>query len=280
MIKLEQDKYPLTSEALSKVDYNILFARAVTEGHIQGTIYADNIESPATFYIVHPYGMSLLLGSPGNNRFNLWFRDYALNKDGLRIKRPEWVQIYPLGWDQVFIDLFRDRLIKSSEAKPSKRKVIELNTRVNFKFNREKYLEYNKPFEDPGFQIVRTDKEYFCKTNGAVVPKNFWEDAEQFYHKGIGFSLIYNNALAATAFSAFILDNKLELGIETMPDYRRMGFAQKACSALIDYCLQNQFEPIWSCRLENIGSFNLAIGLGFEPTKYLPYYRLSDEEPQ
>jgi hypothetical protein len=35
-----------------------------------------------------------------------------------------------------------------------------------------------------------------------------------------------NKKLAATAYSAFIHDNKLELGIRTIPDFRGKGFAQ------------------------------------------------------
>lgn len=34
-------------------------------------------------------------------------------------------------------------------------------------------------------------------------------------------------------------------------------------------------EPIWSCRLENTGSYKLAQKIGFLPTAEIPYYRLS-----
>jgi len=54
--------------------------------------------------------------------------------------------------------------------------------------------------------------------------------------------------LEESAYSAYIHDNYLELGIETVEEYRGKGLAQYVCSALIDYCLQNNFEPVWSCR--------------------------------
>ena len=95
------------------------------------------------------------------------------------------------------------------------------------------------------------------------------------YENGIGFSLLYKNKLATTAYSAFIIEDKLEIGIETIEEYRGKGFAQYTCAALIDYCITNNYEPVWSCRLENIGSYKLAIKLGFEPTRKLPFYRLS-----
>jgi RimJ/RimL family protein N-acetyltransferase len=72
------------------------------------------------------------------------------------------------------------------------------------------------------------------------------------------------------------MDNMLELGMETVPKFRGKGFAQHTCSQLIDYCLDNDYEPIWACRLENIGSVRLAEKLGFKSTIQIPYYRLSD----
>ena len=103
---------------------------------------------------------------------------------------------------------------------------------------------------------------------------HFWTDAENFLKHGAGFSLFYNNELASTAYSAYVHDNFLEIGIETIEAYRGKGLAQFVCSALIDYCLQNNLEPVWSCRLENTASCKLARKLGFEPVSKRSYYRL------
>jgi len=110
---------------------------------------------------------------------------------------------------------------------------------------------------------------------GSVAPSSFWDSADDFFENGIGFSLFYENKLASTAFSAFIHDDKLEIGIETIEAFRGKGFVKYVCSSLIDYCLENGYEPIWSCRKENINSYKLAQKLGFEPIKEIPFYRLS-----
>ncbi|MCL1874757.1 MAG: GNAT family N-acetyltransferase [Synergistaceae bacterium] len=72
----------------------------------------------------------------------------------------------------------------------------------------------------------------------------------------------------------YLHDDKLEIGIETVEKYRGMGFARAACMALIDYCIENGLEPVWSCRLENTPSTNLAKSLGFFETMRLPYYHI------
>lgn len=111
---------------------------------------------------------------------------------------------------------------------------------------------------------------------GSVIPSNFFRDADDFEKNGIGFSLFEDDNLATTAYSAFIQDNKIELGMETLKEYRGKGYAQLACAALIDYCIAHKYDPVWACRLENIGSFKLAQKLGFQPTEELKYYRLSN----
>ncbi|MNP00830.1 GNAT acetyltransferase [compost metagenome] len=109
---------------------------------------------------------------------------------------------------------------------------------------------------------------------GSVIPRYFWKDEEQFDEIGLGYSLIYDGEIAATAFSAYKNGNQLEIGIETLEKYRGKGFAKMVCSALIDACLKSGLEPVWACRLENEGSYQLAQKLGFVPSVCVPYYKL------
>jgi len=274
MILLNESKYDKVLKPLMDVTINNLFARSVVEEKVNGFVYVDNTEYPGTFYVIHPYGMSLLFGETDNDDFNSKFLDHALNTFKIRDKY-EWLQAFPESWNEKISILFGDNLIKSKDNPGnSKSNKIEENTRVNFKFNKGKYLDFRNKNNNKDFVILRTDKEMFENMQGSVVPKHFWNNAESFFNQGVGFSLIYKDILVSTAYSAFIHDNKLELGIETLEAYRGKGFALFTCSSLIDYCLDNDYEPIWSCRLENTGSFILAQKLGFEPTIYIPYYRL------
>ena len=276
MILIDKSKYGKVLKPLMEVKINNLFARSVVEKKVEGFVYVDNTENPGTFYIIHPYGMSLLFGETDNDSFNSKFIDHAFNTYRIRDKY-EWLQAFPESWNKEISLLFGDSLIKSKDNQDNSKnhKIVE-NTRVNFKFNKEKYLDLRSRDNNKEYQILRTDKEMFENMQGSVVPKYFWNDAETFFNQGVGFSLIYNNRLVSTAYSAFIHDNKLELGIETIETFRGKGFAFYTCSSLIDYCIDNNYEPVWSCRLENAGSFKLANKLGFEPTIYIPFYRLID----
>jgi GNAT superfamily N-acetyltransferase len=274
MILLEKEKYKKLIEPLSGVKINHLFARSVIEHCVTGKVYVDNKNNPATFYIVHPYGVSLLFGKYDNYDFNKSFKEYALNTGKIRDEY-EWMQTYPRDWDIILSELFEGCIVKSSDNIDNKDNGrIELNTRVNFKFNLSKYLDLKERTIGTDLKMVRTDKQIFKDMKGSVIPLYFWDSAEDFFTKGVGYSLFHNGELASTAYSAFIHDDKLEIGIETIEKFRGKGYAQYTCSRLIDYCLENNYVPIWSCKLENVNSYRLALKLGFEPTLEIPFYRL------
>ncbi len=277
MYKLPEEQYSRIEEYLQPVNFNHLFARSVLQRSVSGTVYGDDLNHATTFYIVHKYGMSLLFGDHRNNTFNNSFRAYALNTNRQR-KGHEWMQAYPEQWHPVLHDLFESTLIRSADNKENlSQSVIELNTRVNFAFDKKKFTNINKvTLPDPGITIKESTAEIFDLMHGVVVPRAFWDSAATFGARGVAFSLYDDGNLAATSFSSFLAPGKLELGIETLQPYRGFGYAQRVCAALIDYCLKEGLEPIWACRLENTGSFRLARKLGFEPSMELPYYRLSD----
>lgn len=276
MKELSKEDYPKVIDVLKKVKINNLFARAVVENHVSGKVYVNDKNYPTTFYVVHPYGMSLLFGKYDNQKFNQAFKEYALNKKNIRDSY-EWMQTYPKQWNLVLEGLFEDSLVKSSENELNHTKnIIEQNTRVNFKFDLKKYRELKKDIKAPQTVAKRTGRKEFENMQGTVIPLNFWNNSNDFYENAIGYSAYYNNELACTAYASFIIDNFLELGIETIPKFRGKGLARYTCSKLIDYCIENAYEPVWACRLDNIGSYKLAQKLGFDDVLQIPYYRLSN----
>jgi hypothetical protein len=262
MIILPENQYKKALPILQEVPFNNLFARAVVRRSVSGKVYADNETNPEVFYIVHPYGMSLLIGNWQNKTFIEQFKKYIKNDQFNRTKA-DWMQAYPAHWNSEIEKLQLEHNLP-----------IKMFTRVNFKFNQTSYLQKTKPGLAEDIKVVRTDELLFSQMQGTVVPLNFWNNADDFFKNGYGFSCLYQNQLAATAYSAFLLPPYLEIGIETAEAFRGKGLAQIACSALIEYCLANHLEPVWACRKDNTGSYILAQKLGFKPLLELPYYKL------
>ena len=272
---LAKENFSKLSDLVKQIPFNNLFARSVVENMVTGMVYVDNPLDIKTAYIIHPYGMTLLLGDINQEDFNQQFKMYALNTENKRSSF-EWMQTYPSHWENKLNKIFGELLIKSDENDLKNEKgIIELNTRVNFKFYKSSYLTKKVEKYNPDIEIVPTDRQLFREMRGTVVPKYFWDSEDDFFENGMAYSLLYKGELASMAFSSYKLDDQFELGIETHPEFRGKGLAEIVCSSLIDYCIDNNYEPIWACRKENIGSYKLALKLGFHPLLELPYYRLS-----
>jgi RimJ/RimL family protein N-acetyltransferase len=275
---LNKDQYYKAVKPLEDVVFNHLFARAVVEQKIDGLIYTDNSDAPQSFYVVHPYGMSLLFGNNKKEEFNTQLINYLINKNKIR-NRAEWMQVYPEDWSARLLTSLGNQLLTKKQKNegriPESGFVkVEEQTRVNFKFDPNIYSEFRKRNRVCDAEILRTQEDEFQNMPGTVVPMYFWQNASQFLNDGVGFSLRFNGELSCTAFSAFIDNGQLELGIETAAQFRGKGFAMHTCATLIDYCLENGYDPVWSCRFENTGSYLLAQKLGFVPVHYHPFYKV------
>lgn len=279
MIRLEEKDYDKVSGPLHEVNINTLFAENVVRQDMPGAVYVDDAARPEVFYIAHPYGMSILFGDTEKEAFNRALRDYLLDNHKTRTGS-EWLQVYPDAWNERIRRILGPGVVRPAQAQTAQGGsdaagpfVIE-HERVNFAFDRHRYLNSARQADSADFDIVRTSKDMFDRIPGSVVPKHFWRDGAAFEQAGIGYSLICNGDIAATAFSALRNEKELEIGIETAEKYQGNGFAQKVCSALIDDCLNRGLEPVWACRRGNEGSYRLAQKLGFVPSLTIPYYCL------
>ncbi|MFD1774812.1 GNAT family N-acetyltransferase [Paenibacillus rhizophilus] len=278
MIELAPEDYYKAFPLLDQVKINTMFAEVVLRNHIPGRVYVDSRENPRAFYVAHPYRMSLLFGDSGDDSFTHGLYDYITNQSAAR-HQMEWLQADPAGeWSRVIDSMLasHNSSLEDHGLSPDdlENKKIQRNTRVNFSFDRDAYLDAKQNFPRHEEPVVSLTKELFFAQSGSVVPRFFWRDAEHFADKGVGYSLLREGEVASTSFSAFLSASQLEIGIETSDAHRGQGYAISVCSALIDYCLERNLEPVWACRLENQGSYNLAQKLGFRPSVILPYYRL------
>ena len=71
-------------------------------------------------------------------------------------------------------------------------------------------------------------------------------------------------------------NNKCDISVETIEGYRGKGYATLVCAKLIEYCFDNNIEPVWECRDDNVSSAQLANKLGFTHIRNIAYY-IKDE---
>jgi GNAT superfamily N-acetyltransferase len=242
---------------LSDLPINELFARSVLRGRVGGRAWVDSPEAPSLLHILHPYGMSLLVGQVSPQALP------ALSEHLLG--REQWLQLWPTAGTEALAEAL-------STASAGK---VQRFVRSNFRFDARTHAARRREFKaPPGVELVQMDGGHFKSLDCSVSPRAFWRDAAHFEREGLGFCTQRGGEATATAFAAFLIDGQLEIGIETLPAWRAQGHALWAASALIEACQQRGLVPVWSCRRENVASWRLAQKLGFVPTLELPYFRL------
>lgn len=275
MNRLPPSNYHLAAAMLRDVPINTYFVQVIITGQVEGTIYTDNIDSPTVLYFHHPYGMTLLIGSTDKQDFNTAFVDYMLDPN-CRCERDEWMQAYPETWDAKLKVLLGGKLTTVHKEEGGYKDKVEQFVRVNFKFDVDEFQRAIATSDLNHLTIVPTTREMFEAIPGSVTPKYFFKSSEYFLQHGFSLTLLTgdNQVPASTAFTSYVIDDVWEIGIESDPKYRGKGFAFAVCAKFIEHCLPLGKEPVWSCRKENVGSYVLALKLGFKPTREIPYYRL------
>ena len=279
---LNTNRYNIVIDRLKEIPFNTLFANSVLTNAVKGKVFVNNIESPGSFLVCHPYGMSLLFGDVNNELFNDDLTKYFLNKDNHRTKT-EWLQVFPNDWNNKIYELSNNNIIDYNNI--SNGKIEDINNYISenrkgrlIQWNRINFFYNNKPIsieiKDDNLELHPVNKDNISLIYGSVVPKAFWNSETDFLQNGIGFILLNKGDFVSVAFSAFRDNEKLEIGVETSDKYRKKGMARIVCNALLNYCIDNNLEPIWSCKKENTGSYNLALSLGFIEKYTLPYYEL------
>ena len=271
MVELPDSKFGTLLSRLEQVPFNHLFARAVLEGHAAGRVWVDDPARPGFAHILTRYGMSLAWGDGGPEAPGWQILGRHL-RDGHYRNKDEWLQV------QLGSDAFQfDDLIACETPPPGTQPggdSCQRYVRLNFRFERGRHNGMSNLMVEPGLRLRPMTSDEFALPDVTVSPHLFWANFEQCQAAGGGWCVESSGAVCALAFTAFRSGRRLELGIETRAAYRRRGYAHLAAQALINDCLAEDLEPIWSCHGDNTGSVATARRLGFVDTHRLPYYRL------
>ncbi|MGO0062997.1 GNAT family N-acetyltransferase [Brevibacillus fluminis] len=273
MIQLHPQEYAKAAPLVRSVPFNNLFARVVIENKVDGHVFVDDALNPSVSLIVHKYGMALLCGNHENDAFNHQLTRF--------LKHPavafpaKYLLTHPEQWEQKLTALFGSKMREvDGQQQGQENDAFCLQTqRINYAYASPSCLH---DIQVPAsFTVTKIDQDLYRKIHevqSTVVPEHFWNSAEDFLENGIGFALLYDDQIVSASFASYIVDDQLELGVETTAAFRKKGYSVYAASALVSYCLANGYQPLWACRRENIGSSRLAERLGFVPASYHPYF--------
>jgi hypothetical protein len=95
-----------------------------------------------------------------------------------------------------------------------------------------------------------------------------WFSPEDFFQHGFGFCLIRDRTIASVCMTDCVCNQRCEIGIKTVPEYRRQGLAAIAVAATVEYAVAHDVTSIgWHCLRSNTGSIAVAEKVGFMKVK-------------
>lgn len=246
------------------------YPASILDGLQTGRILVDNTIVPQAAIFWHYCGIAYVTGKTENPDFiqtlyKLLDRTYETNQRNFYLivakEAHNWIPL---------LDSFHEN-----------NHDIQKRERNSFIFNQQSFqkniLQTNVTVLPDGFSYFEIQPNHLSLLSGRVIPNYSWDNYNDFFQFGKGFGIydVTNNRIVSTSFSSGIGDGKIDIGIETQPDYRRMGFATLAAARMIKYSLEKDMLPDWGCDTMNQGSTLTALKVGFEKsTKYSVYTKL------
>jgi hypothetical protein len=130
-----------------------------------------------------------------------------------------------------------------------------------------------------GYQITRIDLELAQQTSGEVSARlilpEVWDSLADFMMRGIGFCALTGERIVCGAVSAVRCDTAIEIQINTLSSFRRLGLATVVGATLVADCLEHGLEPDWDTDAANLPSQRLAQRLGYVPESCYEWLVLS-----
>ncbi len=68
---------------------------------------------------------------------------------------------------------------------------------------------------------------------------------ENFFNTGFGFLAVMDNEICGLCYSSCVLENRVEIYIETREEYKNRGLGTAMAKQMVRYCLDNELVPEW-----------------------------------
>jgi GNAT superfamily N-acetyltransferase len=106
-----------------------------------------------------------------------------------------------------------------------------------------------------------------------------WGSLENFFLNGISCCVLHGNKVVTICQPDCFTADQIDIGIYTLPEYRRKGLAAVATAATVEAAFKRGFRKVgWHCNTENLGSWKTAEKVGFKRhKKYAYYFYIFDE---
>jgi GNAT superfamily N-acetyltransferase len=257
--------YPRIQSLCQGFDFQLIVT-GVIEHTSPGRVLVDNPDHPTSCFLSTAEGC-FLAGNPNNNVFNIELGKYIHERMSAAKTDPadelELIfNVSPTEWTTQFATIF-----------PAKTPTL-----IPRRYYTCTQLQWKQPVPNT-FTIKHITPSLLANPNISIpdhIPSwitSNWGSQEAFMEHGFGFTMLHQNQLVSWSLADCVSGNRCEIGIQTLPEYRRQGLATHTAAASVDYALQHGFTQIgWHTSEDNIGSIKVAEKVGFQRSTEYTWY--------
>ena len=144
-------------------------------------------------------------------------------------------------------------------------KGVQMDVRVEYSYvpsaSRVSSLKSNR------FRIEQINEENISKIRGRIIPSFSWKNRESFLERGFGYIALEGENVCAVAFSSAVSSEEIDIGVETLEEYRGNGLASALAGRMCEHIIDIGKQPVWAHASSNIGSMKTALACGFVERK-------------
>ncbi|PFG12331.1 GNAT family N-acetyltransferase [Bacillus sp. es.036] len=263
--ELKQDEFYKCKTLLNDIGH--LEAKAVIEGNNPGRVFVDHLETPKAGLIwLGNHDGFFFIGDEQSDVFLQEINDFMETTITPEARQLNLTTFIAIGnhsrWDKTIEMLFTHR-----DMNKSNQNVYRL----------EHPKEQHHPSIKPVYQVIKISEAVLNDQNHSITNKRilqskiaeFWASPNDFFDKGIGYGVVYQNQLVSLGFSGFVAGNVHGLDMETIEDHQGNKLGQLAASSVVKECVNKGMVPYWDCEEANQASNAIARKVGLE--KFFSY---------
>ena len=233
---------------------NNVYPCFIAEGIQSGDIFVNDDADVETVFFWHYCGFGCISGKPSDefldDIYSCMISDHSERR------------LILITADDAVTDFFRD-------------KEVLLDSRLEYSYLPHRYISET---EMKGFRVEQIDAENMSRIEGIIIPSFSWKSPEQFLKEEFGYIALDHERVCATAFSAAVSSDEIDIGVETHEDYRRKGHAAILAGRMCERILEIGKRPVWAHSIINMGSMNTALKCGFVQDKKNTVIRKRDTD--
>jgi GNAT superfamily N-acetyltransferase len=269
LVQLDPHAYERVRPLFAALRYNLV-VDSIIDGYTPAWIFVDRRESPRSALMWNRQDAMLIAGEAGSTAFNRAAHDVITTRI-VPDARKRYIPELTLHYGDDAWRAQSDIILRGLAAEPA--------GRLCYHFDRLK-VDWRARMA-PGLSMRRMDRALLAQRDLVHIEHargwvgSFWRSIEDFVEHSFGYALLKRLPDSAACgvvswcLAVYVSGANYELGLATMPEHRRQGYATLVAAASVEQALARDAAPHWHCWADNAGSRATAERVGFaDPAPY------------